>query len=218
MEISTIGLDLVKNIFQVHGIDREGKAVVRKALRRIQFFRSSQSCHLVLLAWRRAARRIIGLAIGPYVRQMPPAWRSSMTSRASASRPWSTSLSGGRVARELDAIIAARGVPPLMIVSDNGTELTSLVILRWTQERRIDWHSIAPDKPQQNGYVESFNGRLRDECLNETLFVSLGNARSVLRLWRDDYNQVRPHSGIGGLPPRRCFQAGCATPPRCAPY
>jgi putative transposase len=112
-----------------------------------------------------------------------------------------TSLSGARVARELDAIIALRGVPPLMIVSDNGTELTSLAILRWTQDRPVEWHYIAPGKPQQNGYVESFNGRLRDECLNETLFVSLGHARSVLRLWRDDYNHVRPHSGIGGLTP-----------------
>ncbi|WP_341208953.1 IS3 family transposase [uncultured Sphingomonas sp.] len=112
-----------------------------------------------------------------------------------------TSLSGARVARELDAIIAVRGAPPLMIVSDNGTELTSLAILKWTQDRPIDWHYIAPGKPQQNGYVESFNGRLRDECLNETLFVSLGHARSVLRAWRDDYNHVRPHSGIGGLTP-----------------
>jgi putative transposase len=85
-----------------------------------------------------------------------------------------TSLSGTRVARELDAIIAAKGVPPLIIVSDNGTELTSLAILRWMQERPVEWHYIAPGKPQQNGYVESFNGRLRDDCLNETLFVSLG--------------------------------------------
>ncbi|WP_422920748.1 IS3 family transposase [Rhizosaccharibacter radicis] len=111
-----------------------------------------------------------------------------------------TPLSGARVARELDAIIATRG-KPLMVVSDNGTELTSLAILRWTQDRRLDWHYIAPGKPQQNGYVESFNGRLRDECLNETLFVSLRHARSVLRLWHDDYNDVRPHSGIGGLTP-----------------
>jgi len=111
-----------------------------------------------------------------------------------------TSLSGARVARELDAIIAARG-KPLMIVSDNGTELTSLAILRWAQDRQIEWHYIAPGKPQQNGYVESFNGRLRDECLNETLFASLGHARSVLHSWRDDYNHVRPHSGIGGLTP-----------------
>ena len=111
-----------------------------------------------------------------------------------------TSLSGGRVARELDAIIAERS-KPLMIVSDNGTELTSLAILKWTQDRAIEWHYIAPGKPQQNGYVESFNGRLRDECLNETLFASLGHVRSVLRAWRDDYNHVRPHSGIGGLTP-----------------
>ena len=111
-----------------------------------------------------------------------------------------TSLSGARVARELDAIIAVRG-PPLMIVSDNGTGLTSLAILQWTHNRRIEWHYIAPGKPQQNGYVESFNGRLRDECLNETLFASMRHARSVLCRWRDDYNHVRPHSGIGGLTP-----------------
>lgn len=111
-----------------------------------------------------------------------------------------TSLSGARVARELDAIIAVR-CRPLMVVSDNGTELTSLAILPWAQDRRIEWHYIAPGKPQQNGYVESFNGRLRDECLNETLFASLSHARSVLSSWRDDYNHVRPHSGIGGLTP-----------------
>ena len=111
-----------------------------------------------------------------------------------------TSLSGARVARELDAIIAVRG-KPVMIVSDNGTELTSLAILRWAQDRQIEWHYIAPGKPQQNGYVESFNGRLRDECLNETLFASLSHARSVLRTWRDDYNHVRPHSEMGGLTP-----------------
>ena len=128
-----------------------------------------------------------------------------------------TSLSDARVARELDAIIAARGVPPLMIVSDNGTELTSLAILRWTQERPVEWHYIAPGKPQQNGYVESFNGRLRDECLNETLLVSLGHARAVPRLWRDDYNHMRPHSGVGELDARRCCQADCTTPPRQAP-
>ncbi len=111
-----------------------------------------------------------------------------------------TSLSGARVARELDAIIAVRG-RPLMIVSDNGTELTSLALLRWAQERQIEWHYVAPDKPQQSGYVESFNGRLRAESLNETLFASLIHARSVLSGWRDDHNHVRPHSGIGGLTP-----------------
>jgi putative transposase len=111
-----------------------------------------------------------------------------------------TSLSGRRVARELDAVIAERGRPS-RCVSDNGTELTSMAILRWSQETAIEWHYIAPGKPQQNAFVESFNGRLRDELLNETLFVSLDHAREVLADWRDDYNTVRPHSAIGNLPP-----------------
>ncbi len=111
-----------------------------------------------------------------------------------------TSLSGMRVARELDTVIAERGRPSLC-VSDNGTELTSMAILRWSQETAIEWHYIAPGKPTQNAFVESFNGRLRDELLNETLFVSLDHAREVLADWRDDYNTVRPHSAIGNLPP-----------------
>lgn len=111
-----------------------------------------------------------------------------------------TSLSGVRVARELDAIIAARGRPALC-VSDNGTELTSLAILQWAQERRVEWHYIAPGKPQQNAFVESFNGRLRDELLNETLFTSLAHARAALAEWRLDYNTIRPHSRLGNLPP-----------------
>jgi len=111
-----------------------------------------------------------------------------------------TSLSGLRVARELDAIIARRA-RPAMCVSDNGTELTSMAILRWSQETRVEWHYIAPGKPTQNAFVESFNGRLRDELLNETLFVSLAHARSALAEWKDDYNTVRPHSGLGNLPP-----------------
>jgi putative transposase len=79
-----------------------------------------------------------------------------------------TSLSGARVARELDGLVAIRGKPHT-VVSDNGTELTSTSILRWSQERQVEWHYIAPGKPTQNAFVESFNGRLRDECLNETL-------------------------------------------------
>lgn len=111
-----------------------------------------------------------------------------------------TSLSGVRVARELDAIIAARGRPALC-VSDNGTELTSLAILQWAQERRVEWHYIAPGKPQQNGFVESFNGRFRDECLNEHLFKTLGEARRLIEEWRIDYNTTRPHTSLGGLTP-----------------
>jgi putative transposase len=111
-----------------------------------------------------------------------------------------TSLSGARVARELDGVLAARG-KPLTVVSDNGTELTSTSILRWSQERHIEWHYIAPGKPTQNAFVESFNGRLRDECLNETLFTSLAHARSILAAWKHDYNTVRPHSKLGGRTP-----------------
>jgi putative transposase len=111
-----------------------------------------------------------------------------------------TSLSGLRVGRELDAIIAERG-KPAACVSDNGTELTSTAILRWSQESGVEWHYIAPGKPQQNAFIESFNGRLRDELLNETLFSSLAHARAILAEWRHDYNTVRPHSSLANLPP-----------------
>jgi transposase InsO family protein len=83
-----------------------------------------------------------------------------------------TSLSGVRVARELDRMMACRG-HPLVCVSDNGTELTSNAILKWSQDRQVEWHYIAPGKPQQNAFVESFNGRLRDECLNETVELDI---------------------------------------------
>jgi putative transposase len=111
-----------------------------------------------------------------------------------------TSLSGARVARELTALIEQRG-RPAMIVSDNGTELTSMAILRWSKVRHVEWHYITPGKPTQNAFVESFNGRLRDECLNETLFTSMRQARVELELWRQDYNMVRPHSKLGGKAP-----------------
>lgn len=113
-----------------------------------------------------------------------------------------TSLSGRRVSRELDRIIAFRG-KPLMIVSDNGTELTSHAILRWQEERAVAWHYIAPGKPQQNGFVESFNGRLRDECLNEHLFRSLPAARTIIGAWRVDYNTCRLTRASAGSPRTR---------------
>jgi len=111
-----------------------------------------------------------------------------------------TSLPGLRVARELDVLIAVRG-RPAMCVSDNGTELTGMAVLHWSQQTRVEWHYIAPGKPQQNAFIESFNGRLRDELLNETLFTSLAHVREALAIWKDDYNTVRPHSALGNLPP-----------------
>ena len=106
-----------------------------------------------------------------------------------------TSISGRRVARELAALIERRGKPG-MIVSDNGTELTSNAILTFAADRDIEWHYIAPGKPMQNGFVESFNGRMRDELLNETMFRNLAHARIVIAAWAADYNTERPHSAL----------------------
>ena len=110
------------------------------------------------------------------------------------------SLSGIRVARELDRIVERRG-RPCLVVSDNGTELTSRAILGWQQDHGIEWHYIAPGKPTQNSFIESFNGRLRDECLNEHLFANPAEARRIIEAWRVDYNTARPHSSLGGLTP-----------------
>ncbi|MEJ5021004.1 IS3 family transposase [Ochrobactrum vermis] len=107
-----------------------------------------------------------------------------------------TSISGRRVARELTTLVERRGKPG-MIVSDNGTELTSNAILAWSKDHKVEWHYIAPGRPMQNGYVESFNGRMRDELLNESLFFGLDHARSAIAEWADDYNNFRPHSSLG---------------------
>ncbi len=111
-----------------------------------------------------------------------------------------TSISGDRVARELDALVRVYG-KPACIVSDNGTGFTSCAILRWADRNGVDWHYIDPGKPQQNAFIESFNGSLRDELLNEELFDTLDDARLKLALWRYDYNNVRPHSSLGNKPP-----------------
>jgi len=111
-----------------------------------------------------------------------------------------TSISGRRVARELTAIIERHGKPG-MIVSDNGTEYTCNAMLAWCRDNAVDWHLIAPGKPMQNGFVESFNGRMRDELLNETLFFDLDDARAKLAAWVRDYNDQRPHSALGYVTP-----------------
>ena len=125
-----------------------------------------------------------------------------------------TSIGGHRMARELNLLVARRG-KPVTIVSDKGTEMTSWAMLEWINRTGIDWHYIAPGKPQQNGFVESFNGKLRDECLNEEVFANLAEARAVIERWRLDYNHVRPHSAHGALTPEAVRlnprPAGCAT-------
>lgn len=126
------------------------------------------------------------------------------------------SLPGKRVARELDLLVEQRSKPGT-IVSDNGPELTSHAILLWAGKTHVNWHYIDPGKPVQNAFVESFNGRLRDEFLNETLFTSLAQTRAALEDWRRDYNAVRPHSRIGWLAPAvyaAKFGPQWAKPPR----
>jgi putative transposase len=110
-----------------------------------------------------------------------------------------TSLGGVRVVRELEQLGFERGTPRV-IVSDNGTELTSCAVLRWATGR-LDWHYIEPGKPVQNAFIESFNSKLRDECLNEHVFLTLAEARETIEAWRHDYNHLRPHGSLGALTP-----------------
>jgi putative transposase len=107
-----------------------------------------------------------------------------------------TSLSSRRVTRALEAVIEHRGMPEA-IRCDNGPELTSRHFLSWCEERKIQLIHIQPGKPMQNGHIESFNGRLRDECLNANWFHNLADARTKISAWRDEYNGERPHSSLG---------------------
>jgi putative transposase len=111
-----------------------------------------------------------------------------------------TSLGGLRVRRVLDRIASERGLPEA-IVLDNGPEFRGRALAAWSEERGVRLEFIQPGKPVQNAYVESFNGRLRDECLNANWFTSLSDARRKVETWRLDYNQQRPHSSLGYLPP-----------------
>src|SRR5947199_66460 len=116
-----------------------------------------------------------------------------------------TSIGGRRVAEVLQRLIDARG-KPAMLITDNGPEFISRALDPRAYAHGIDLHFIEPGKPNQNAYVESFNGRLRDECLNEHWFMSLGQARETIETWRLDYNAVRPHSALGDVPPQEFEQ------------
>lgn len=115
-----------------------------------------------------------------------------------------TSLTGVRVAKELNRLISEYGKPET-IQSDNGTEFTSHAITSWAKENQLSWSFIQPGKPYQNGTIESFNGKLRDECLNENLFLSLNDAERIIGNWRWEYNTERPHSSLGGKCPSEIF-------------
>ena len=109
-------------------------------------------------------------------------------------------ISGQYVVRLLDQAARFRGYPGA-VRTDNGPEFTSRAFIAWSQSHGIRHILIEPGRPMQNGYIESFNGRFRDECLNEHWFETLKQARTEIAAWRRDYNEVRPHSSIGRIPP-----------------
>jgi putative transposase len=105
------------------------------------------------------------------------------------------------VTRELEKIVAERGAPEA-IRCDNGPEFTSRHFLAWGMERKIEVVHIEPGRPVQNAFVESFHGKLRDECLNASWFANLFEARRKIEAWKEEYNEERPHSSLGYLTPR----------------
>ena len=121
-------------------------------------------------------------------------------SRESPAIAVDTSLSSEQVIRILEQIREVRGLPRAFLM-DNDSRFTSLRFLRWSREVGVELHFIQPGKPAQNAFAESFNGRLRDECLNENWFTSLAEAREVIEDWRVDYNTRRPHRSLGRIPP-----------------
>jgi putative transposase len=112
-----------------------------------------------------------------------------------------TSLGGARVVNVLERLAETRGLPEV-ITTDNGPEFTGKVLDEWAYRRGVKLNFIRPGKPIENAFAESFIGKLRDECLNENWFISLKNSRAIIESWRIDYNEVRPHSSLGGLTPR----------------
>jgi len=117
-----------------------------------------------------------------------------------------TSLGGMRVVRVLEELKRQRGLPR-QIRSDNGPEFVSRAVDQWAYEQRLQWHTIQPGRPMENSYVESFNGRFRDECLNENWFSSLADAREKIEQWRQDYNEARPHSSLQYPLPTGCLKS-----------
>ena len=112
-----------------------------------------------------------------------------------------TSLPGARVVRVLDRLAATRGLPQ-EIVLDNGPEMTGKALDAWAYRNGVQLNFIEPGKPVQNAFIESFNGRFRDECLNENWFLGLADARHTIEAWRIDYNTCRPHSALGYARPQ----------------
>ncbi len=128
-----------------------------------------------------------------------------------------TSIPGARVVRVLEQLRDIRGLPEVMVM-DNGPEFAGKALDAWAYQRGVNLHFIEPGKPVQNAFIESFNGRFRDECLNEHWFISLEDARRNIEAWREDYNQVRPHSSLGNQTPQEFMARGAALRSPTAPF
>jgi len=130
-----------------------------------------------------------------------------------------TSLPGVRVTRVLDRLATERGLPDAIVI-DNGPEFAGKVLDAWAYQRGVQLHFIRPGKPIENAFIESFNGKFRDECLSEHWFTGLNDARFTVEAWRRDYNSVRPHSSLGDLTPEEYAQRSAgrrSAPPPSGP-
>ena len=128
-----------------------------------------------------------------------------------------TSLPGKRVVSVLDRLAQSRGLPQSVTV-DNGPEFISKALDEWAYRRQLQLRFIEPGKPQQNAYIESFNGKFRDECLNEHWFLSMRHARQVIAAWREEYNCERPHSSLGYLTPSSFADRFLTADSKSTPY
>lgn len=126
-----------------------------------------------------------------------------------------TSIGGSRVVQVLERLEELRGLPE-MITIDNGPEFTGRALDEWAYRKGVKLNHIRPGKPIENAFAESFNGRLRDECLNENWFLSLNHAREVIEEWRKDYNEARPHSSLDGLTPKEYLENNGVVYPQLA--
>ena len=123
-----------------------------------------------------------------------------------------TSIRGARVVGVLERLREFRGLPQILVM-DNGPEFAGQALDVWAYEQGVKLRFVEPGKPVQNAFIESFNGKMRDECLNEHWFISLREARETIEAWRRDYNEVRPHTSLGNRTPQEFTGTGAALPP-----
>src|SRR6201984_2112402 len=167
-------------------LEREGMAANHKRV-----YRLYREEGLAMRIRQRRRIRWSDAAVKPAASQPNERWSMDFVS------DW---VGGGKVRRVLDRMAIERGLPEAIVV-DNGPEFRGRALAAWSEERGVRLEFIQPGKPVQNAYIESFNGRLRDECLNANWFTSLSDARRKIETWRRDYNEQRPHSSLHYLPP-----------------